>query len=89
MKINKISQHYDSTYNDDNPYLEDALPCPECGEVPYERIVKCPCWSICGIPVDGGYGTALMCDCRNETRSHEKPWKAYIDWNHWVQNYKQ
>lgn len=70
-------------YSGDNPYLEDAVPCPDCGKVPYERIGECAPFVLCGIPLAGaGYGTYLVCGgCGKRTQAYSKPWQAYLDWN--------
>ena len=68
-------------YNNDNPYLDDAVPCVQCGELPTERIGKALPFYICNIPVDGGYGTVLSCKCGRRTNARTQPWEAYIDWN--------
>ena len=69
-------------YSDDNPYLEDAVPCPDCGNVPHERVGECSPVVICGVPLAGaGYGTYLVCSCGKRTQAHMQPWQAYLDWN--------
>ena len=70
-------------YTDNNPYLDDAVPCPDCGKIPHERIGRCDPFIICGIPVNGAqYGTYLVCGgCGKRTLTFSKPWEAYLDWN--------
>ena len=69
-------------YSNNNPYLEDAIPCPDCGKVPSEIITKGPPIFLCGIPVGGDYGTALRCHyCGKQSAVYHQPWEAYLDWN--------
>lgn len=69
-------------YNNDNPYLEDAVPCPSCGRIPSEIIAKSPPFFICGIPVGSDYGTVLRCrTCDKQTSVCHQPWEAYLEWN--------
>lgn len=74
-------------YSDENPYLEDAVPCPSCRKTPYERIGECRPIVICGIPLAGaGYGTYLICGgCGARTQAYWQPWQAYLEWNEKIQ----
>lgn len=68
-------------YTDDNPYLDDAVSCPKCGNIPYERIGQDAPIMLCGIPLPTGYGTYLECGCGNRTQTYRQPWRAYLEWN--------
>lgn len=63
-------------------YLDDATPCTECDLYPFERAEKCPPIYLCGIPVDGGYGTCLICGrCKKKTVAYPNIQDAYKSWN--------
>lgn len=63
-------------------YLDDATPCTECDLYPVERVEKAHPFYLCGIPIDGGYGTCLICrECGKKTSAYENVQDAYKDWN--------
>lgn len=63
-------------------YLDDATPCNECSVEPSERIGKCQPFIMCGIPLDGGYGTYLRCPvCGKKTPAFDSIMDAYWSWN--------